>query len=40
MLKTAVDLEDCADVFVMLAKNTSITGQKVQIDSGLNIANM
>ncbi|KAF2223642.1 hypothetical protein BDZ85DRAFT_261949 [Elsinoe ampelina] len=39
-LKKEVDMTDCADVFVMLAKNTSITGQKVQIDSGLNIANM
>jgi len=39
-LKCEVNLEDCADVYLMLAKNTSITGQNVQIDSGLNIANM
>ncbi|KAF2148676.1 NAD(P)-binding protein [Myriangium duriaei CBS 260.36] len=39
-LKRDVDLQDCADVFVMLAKNTSITGQRVQIDSGLNIQNL
>ncbi|KAF2461656.1 short chain dehydrogenase [Lineolata rhizophorae] len=31
-LKRAVDLGDCADAFIMLAKNTSITGMKVQVD--------
>ncbi|ORX92899.1 short chain dehydrogenase/reductase [Clohesyomyces aquaticus] len=31
------DLQDTADVFVMLARNTSMTGAKVQIDAGLNI---
>ncbi|KAF2471595.1 short chain dehydrogenase/reductase [Lindgomyces ingoldianus] len=36
-LGCAVDLQDCADVFVMLAKNTSMTGMKVQIDGGANI---
>lgn len=28
-LKRATDMEDCADVFVWLAKNASITGQKL-----------
>jgi hypothetical protein len=31
------DLQDCADMFVSLAKNTSITGQHIQVDSGLAI---
>ena len=39
-LKTDTKLDDCADVYVMLAKNTSMTGQNVQVDAGLNIANM
>ncbi|KAF2085897.1 NAD(P)-binding protein [Saccharata proteae CBS 121410] len=30
-LKTETDLDDCADAYVMLAKNTSITGQKFQV---------
>ncbi|KAJ5130098.1 uncharacterized protein N7515_006137 [Penicillium bovifimosum] len=36
-LKRAPEVEDCADMFVTLAKNTSITGQTVQIDSGFAI---
>ncbi|KAK9448121.1 uncharacterized protein V1518DRAFT_419712 [Limtongia smithiae] len=34
VLKTETTLENCALVFVMLAKNDSITGQAVQIDGG------
>ena len=34
-LKDNVDLEDCADVFVMLSKNTSITGKHITVDCGL-----
>ncbi|KAF2745714.1 short-chain dehydrogenase/reductase-like protein SDR [Sporormia fimetaria CBS 119925] len=30
-------LQDCADAFVMLARNTSMTGMKVQVDAGLNV---
>lgn len=29
------DLDDCAQAYVDIAKNTSMTGQKIQIDSGL-----
>ncbi|KAK2749631.1 hypothetical protein FQN57_005853 [Myotisia sp. PD_48] len=34
-LKRVPDLEDCADMFVTIAKNNSMTGQQVQIDSGV-----
>ncbi|KAH9828363.1 cis-1,2-dihydro-1,2-dihydroxynaphthalene dehydrogenase [Teratosphaeria destructans] len=34
------DLEDCADAFVMLAKNTSMTGQNVHVDSGLVVQHL
>jgi len=37
VLKHETILQDCADSFVMLAKNTSMTGAKVQVDAGLNI---
>lgn len=30
-LKKETDLQDCANVFVDLAKNTSITGAKIQV---------
>jgi hypothetical protein len=30
-LKMATDLVDCASAYVMLAKNTSMTGQKIQV---------
>ncbi|CAI7564523.1 unnamed protein product [Penicillium discolor] len=36
-LKRAPEVEDCADMFITLAKNASITGQTVQIDSGFGI---
>lgn len=36
-LKHETFLDDCADAFVMLAKNTSMTGMRVQVDAGLNI---
>jgi len=29
------DLEDCAQAFVDIARNSSLTGQRIQIDSGL-----
>ncbi|PWY76409.1 NADP(+)-dependent dehydrogenase [Aspergillus sclerotioniger CBS 115572] len=35
-LKKAPDLEDTANVYVMLAQNTSMTGQSIQIDSGFS----
>ncbi|OCL07250.1 NAD(P)-binding protein [Glonium stellatum] len=37
-LKMETDLDDCANAFVMIAKNTSMTGQKIQVDAGLYIA--
>ncbi|KAJ6187010.1 hypothetical protein N7519_001918 [Penicillium mononematosum] len=36
-LKKVPEVEDCADMFITLAKNASITGQAVQIDSGFVI---
>jgi len=30
-LKMTTDLNDCADAFVMIAKNTSMTGQKIAV---------
>ncbi len=35
LLKKATDVPDVAAAFVMLAKNTSITGQVIVVDSGL-----
>ncbi|EMC97451.1 hypothetical protein BAUCODRAFT_452831 [Baudoinia panamericana UAMH 10762] len=40
VLKQETELGDCADAYVMLAKNTSITGQNVQVDSGLAIQHL
>lgn len=37
-LKDATNLEDCADAFIMLAKNGSMTGMKVQV--GESAANL
>ncbi|KKY22932.1 putative short chain dehydrogenase reductase [Diplodia seriata] len=37
-LKKETDLQDCANAFVDLASNTSITGAKIQVDAGLYIA--
>jgi hypothetical protein len=31
VLKQATDLEDCADMYVAIAKNTSMTGQKIAV---------
>jgi len=39
-LKHETYLEDCVEVYIMLAKNTSFTGQAVQVDAGLKIDNM
>lgn len=36
-LKHETYLDDCADAFVMLAKNSSMTGMRIQVDAGLNI---
>ncbi|KAK1238129.1 hypothetical protein MKX08_002708 [Trichoderma sp. CBMAI-0020] len=36
-LKRETDLDDTADVFISAAKNTSMTGQQIVIDSGLNM---
>ncbi|KAH8730343.1 short chain dehydrogenase/reductase [Phaeosphaeriaceae sp. PMI808] len=37
VLKHETYLEDCADAFVMLAKNTSMTGMRIQVDAGANV---
>ncbi|PLB46938.1 NAD(P)-binding protein [Aspergillus steynii IBT 23096] len=37
VLNRVVDVEDTANAYVMLAKNSSMTGQSIQIDSGLAI---
>jgi len=34
-LGKATDLDDCAQAFVDIARNSSLTGQRIQIDSGL-----
>merc|ERR1712093_74810 len=34
-LKKETDLGDCAQAYLDIAKNTSMTGQRIQIDSGL-----
>ncbi|KAF2256628.1 short chain dehydrogenase/reductase [Trematosphaeria pertusa] len=36
-LKHETFLQDCVDAFVMLVKNTSMTGMRVQVDAGLNV---
>ncbi|TKA27137.1 hypothetical protein B0A50_04474 [Salinomyces thailandicus] len=40
VLKKETELGDCADAFVMLAKNTSITGENLRVDSGLVVQHM
>lgn len=37
VLKHEVYMQDCVDAFVMLAKNTSMTGMRIQVDAGLNV---
>lgn len=37
VLKHETFLDDCANAYVMLAQNTSMTGMKVQVDAGLNV---
>ncbi|RAL09494.1 SDR family NAD(P)-dependent oxidoreductase [Aspergillus homomorphus CBS 101889] len=37
VLKKIVDLDDTANAYVMLAQNTSMTGQAIQIDAGFAI---
>ncbi|TID13683.1 NAD(P)-binding protein [Venturia nashicola] len=39
-LKDVTDLDECADMYVAIAKNTSMTGQKIAVDAGLNVASM
>ncbi|UKZ81752.1 hypothetical protein TrVFT333_009524 [Trichoderma virens FT-333] len=34
-LRRETDLDDCADAFISAAKNTSMTGQQITIDSGI-----
>jgi enoyl-[acyl-carrier-protein] reductase (NADH) len=37
VLKHETYLQDCADAYIMLAKNTSMTGMRIQVDAGLNV---
>ncbi|KAF2833378.1 short chain dehydrogenase/reductase [Ophiobolus disseminans] len=37
VLKHETYLQDCADAYVMLARNTSMTGMRIQVDAGLNV---
>ncbi|KAF1358770.1 short chain dehydrogenase/reductase [Lizonia empirigonia] len=37
VLKRDTGLDDCVDAFVMLAKNSSMTGMRIQVDAGLNV---
>ncbi|KAI9811484.1 MAG: hypothetical protein M1827_005467 [Pycnora praestabilis] len=37
VLKKETELEDCADAFITTAKNSSMTGQNIQVDSGLYV---
>jgi len=39
-LKKETDMGDCADIYISLAKNTSITGQNIHVDSGLAIQHL
>ncbi|KAJ5812687.1 hypothetical protein N7474_008988 [Penicillium riverlandense] len=39
-LKRETDLEDCADQFISIAKNTSMTGQEIVVDSGLAMGSL
>lgn len=36
-LKDVTDLEDCAEPYIMLAKNTSMTGVQIKVDAGIKI---
>lgn len=40
VLKKETELGDCADAYVMLAKNTSITGENLRVDSGLVVQHL
>jgi NAD(P)-dependent dehydrogenase (short-subunit alcohol dehydrogenase family) len=37
LLKQVTELEDCAALFVNLAKNGSLTGQNIVVDAGLTL---
>lgn len=37
VLKQETFLDDCVDAFIMLAKNSSMTGMRIQVDAGLNV---
>jgi hypothetical protein len=38
VLKKETDLDDCADMYVAIAKNSSMTGQRVQVGKYLTLA--
>lgn len=37
VLKQETMLDDCVDAFITLARNTSMTGMKIQVDAGINV---
>jgi len=39
-LKKVTDLGDCADMYVSIVKNTSMTGQRIAVDAGINVGSM
>jgi len=39
-LKKETELGDCAEAYLDIARNSSMTGQAVQIDSGINVGHM
>ncbi|KIW05254.1 uncharacterized protein PV09_03787 [Verruconis gallopava] len=39
-LKHETYLDDCANMYVSIAENTSMTGQRIAVDAGLNIASL
>ncbi|QDS76426.1 hypothetical protein FKW77_004252 [Venturia effusa] len=40
VLNDVTDIDECADIYVAIAKNTSMTGQKIAVDAGLNVESM
>jgi len=40
VLKSVTDLSECADMYIAIARNTSMTGQRIAVDAGLNIASL
>jgi hypothetical protein len=37
VLKKETDLEDCANMYIAIAKNSSMTGQRIQVGKHLSL---